>query len=279
MNLRLLDRSDLATVMAFKDLAGWNQTLLDWERFLKLNPTGCFAGEIGGTVIGVVTTIMYKDGIGCIGTLLVAPLHRRQGIGTSLFKAAVEHLEERGADTLQLIAPPSGKGMFEKLGFVAEYDIERWVLHREATPSPGLVRAALPDFEKILGADQEVFGTDRGELLQSLHADAPDFTLASLLEGEVIGYALGRGGSSADQLGPWVAWDQPTARELLDEFLKRSGRDTLIVDCPKSNEMARELLLANGFRISRPLLHMVRGPKSNLGRPELFCGILGPDFA
>ena len=265
--------------MAFKDLAGWNQTLLDWERFLKLNPAGCFACEIGGAVIGIVTTIMYADGVGCVGTLLVAPLHRRQGIGTSLFKTAVEHLEQRGADTLQLITPPLGKAMCERQGFVADYEIERWVLHREAAPSPDQVRAALPDFDKILSADREVFGTDRGELLHSLHADAPDFTLATELEGEVIGYALGRGGSSADQLGPWVAWDQPTARELLDEFLKRSGRDTIIVDCPRSNEMARELLLSKGFRISRPILRMVRGPKTHLSRPELFCGILGPEFA
>ncbi|MBI4167297.1 MAG: GNAT family N-acetyltransferase [Acidobacteria bacterium] len=279
MNLRLLNRSDLPTVMAFKDLVGWNQSLLDWERFLKLNPAGCFACEIGGAVIGIVTTLMYSDGIGCIGTLLVAPSYRRQGIGVSLFKNAVEHLEARGADTLRLITPPLGKSMFEKLGFVAEYEIERWVLHRETVPSPGPIRAPLPDFEKILNADREVFGADRSELLRSLHADAPDFTLATELEGEVIGYALGRGGSSADQLGPWVAWDQPTARELLDEFLRRSGRDTLFVDCPRSNEMARELLLSKGFRISRPLLCMTRGSKAHFGHPELFCSILGPEFA
>lgn len=265
--------------MTFQDLAGWNQSLLDWERFLKLNPTGCFTCEVSGAVVGIVTTITYSAGVGCIGTLFVAPSHRHRGIGSNLFKKATEYLEARGAITQRLITPHLGKTMFERHGFVADYEIDRWVLHRGAGSSLGTVRAAIPDLEKILGADREVFGADRSELLRSLHADAPDFTLASELEGEVIGYALGRGGSLADHLGPWTAWDQPTARELLEVFLGRSGRDTLIVDCPKGNDMARELLLAKGFRISKPMIHMVRGSTTHHGRPELACGILGPEFA
>lgn len=279
MDLRLLNRSDLAAVTAFRDMAGWNQSLQDWERFLKLNPPGCFACEIGGTVVGVVTTVVYGGGAGCIGVLFVSPLHRRQGFGKTLFQSALDHLAGRGVEDVRLITPASGKAMFEKFGFVADFEIDRYVLHREAPPSPVWGRTSLPDIDKILRADREVFGTERDELLHSLHADAPDFTLASELEGEVIGYALGRGGSSADQMGPWVAWDAPTARELLEEFLKRSGRDTIVVDCPRGNEMARDLLLSKGFRISKPAIRMVRGSNPQPGHPELFCGILSPDFA
>jgi len=278
MELRLLNRSDVETVMAYKDVAGWNQSLADWERFIRLNPAGCFATELNGKVVGVTTTFVYKGGTGCVGILAVDPGYRRQGIGTSLLKSAVAHLEGRGVDTVHAYTPPISKSVFERLGFSTGSEIERWVLYRKEA-APVLARTALPDLEKILAADREVFGADRGELLRSLHADAPDFTLATELEGEVIGYALGRGGSRADHLGPWVAWDPPTARELLSEFLRRSGRDTVIVDCPKANEMARELLLSQGFLISRPMIRMVRGGETHPGRPELLCGILGPEFA
>ncbi len=265
--------------MAFNEMAGWNLSLRDWERFLNLNPTGCLVCEIGGTVVGVVTTVVYKGGYGSFGSLFVAPLHRRQGIGAKLFQAGLDHLESCGSKTVRLASPLIDKAMFEKFGFATDLEIERYVLHREAPPSPRWGRTSVPDIEKIIRADHDVFGVDRSALLYSLHADAPDFTLASELEGEVIGYCQGRGGSTADQLGPWVAWDPPTARELLEEFLQRSGRDTIIVDCPKGNEMARELLLARGFRISRPTIRMVRGPQFPCGHPELFCGILSPDFA
>ena len=273
-----MNRSDLATVMAFKDLAEWNQSLLDWERVLRLNPAGCFACEADGAVAGIATAITYSDKVGCVGTLFVAPTYRHRGIGTQLLGAAVKHLEDHDAQTLRIITPPSAKGIFERMGFVGDLEIERWVLHRQAAPSPGLVRRPLPDFEKILVADREVFGTDRSEVIRCLHADAPDFTLSAELEGEVIGYALGRGGLTADCLGPWVAWDQPTARELLEEFLARSGRDTILVGCPKSNDMARDLLLSKGFRIAKPMIQMVRGPNTHQGRPELICGVLGQEF-
>jgi GNAT superfamily N-acetyltransferase len=279
MDLRPLNRSDLPTVMAFNEMAGWNLSILDWQVILDLNPAGCFAFEIGSTVVGVVTTAVYEPGYGTFGALFVAPLHRRRGIGTLLFRAALRHLEEAGARTIRLFSPPLEKPLFEKFGFVAELEIDRYVLHRESPPGPSWAKTALPDFDKILSADREFYGLDRSALLHSLHLNAPDFTLASELEGEVIGYALGRGGSNADQLGPWMAWDPPTARELLEEFLRRSGRDTIVVDCPRQNEMARDLLLAAGFRIGRPVIRMVRGPNPPEGHPELFCGVLGPDFA
>ena len=278
MNLRLLNRSDIAAGMVLKDFAGWNQTLADWERFLRASPTGCFAAEVDGKVVGTSTTIVYEGRFAWIGMVLVDPEYRSRGIGTRLLERAVEHLDELRVPTIKLDATPQGKPIYEKMGFVTEYEIERWVLHREAVALSALARAGIPDIEKIIEEDGAVFGADRGELLRSLHADAPDFTLASELEGEVIGYALGRGGSRADHLGPWMAWDQPTGRELLDAFLQRSARDTVFVDCLKNNEMARELLLSRGFLISRPLTRMVRGPNTHPGHPELLCAILGPEF-
>jgi len=278
MNLRLLTRSDIPAGMVLKDYAGWNQTPADWERFLRASPTGCFAVEMDGKVVGTSTTITYGGRVAWIGMVLVDPAYRGRGIGTRLLERAVEHLEETGVATIKLDATPQGRSIYEKMGFVPEYEIERWVLYRAAATVPAPAQAPLPDIEKIIEADLEAFGADRSELLRSLHADAPDFTLAVELEGEVIGYALGRGGSRADHLGPWMAWDRPTGRELLDEFLRRSARDTVFVDCLKNNEMARELLSSRGFLISRPFTRMVRGPNTYPGHPELLCAILGPEF-
>jgi GNAT superfamily N-acetyltransferase len=278
MTLRFLDHSDITAGMALKDFAGWNQTAADWERFLRASPVGCFAAEIHGKVVGTSATIVYEDRFAWVGMVLVDPEYRKRGIGTRLLERAVEHLDKLGIPTIKLDATPQGKPIYEKMGFVPEYEIERWVLHREAVPLPSVARAGVPDIERIIEHDREIFGADRGELLRSLHLDAPDFTLASELEGEIIGYALGRGGSHADHLGPWMAWDEPTGRDLLDEFLQRSARDTVFVDCLKNNEMARQLLLSRGFLISRLLTRMVRGPNTYPGRPELLCAILGPEF-
>lgn len=278
MKIRLLTQSDIPAGMRLKHLASWNQTPADWQRFLRASPAGCFAAEVEGNVVGTSATIVYEGRVAWIGMVLVDPAFRGRGIGTRLLEVAIEHLDGIGVATQKLDATPQGKPIYEKLGFVTEYELDRWVLRREPAMAPALSSNAVPDLDKIIETDREVFGADRSELLRSLHADAPDFTLTIELESGLIGYALGRGGSRADHLGPWMAWDEPTARELLDEFLRRAGRDTVFVDCPKSNAMVRDLLLSRRFLISRPLTRMYRGPNGSPGQPELVCAILGPEF-
>ena len=39
---------DIPEAMRLKDLAGWNQTAADWERFLSAGPEGCFVAEREG---------------------------------------------------------------------------------------------------------------------------------------------------------------------------------------------------------------------------------------
>ncbi|MGA2631729.1 MAG: GNAT family N-acetyltransferase [Terriglobia bacterium] len=278
MKIRLLTQSDIPAGMRLKDLAGWNQTPADWERFLRASPAGCFAAEVDGSLVGTSATIVYEDRFAWIGMVLVDPAFRRRGIGPRLLEVAIRHLDVIGVPTQKLDATPQGKPIYEKLGFVTEYELERWVLRREPAVTPALSPSGVPDLDKIIETDREVFGADRGDLLRSLHANAPDFTLAIELESGILGYALGRGGSRADHLGPWMAWDEPTARELLDEFLRRAGRDTVFVDCPKTNTMVRDLLISRRFVISRPLTRMCRGPNGHPGQPELVCAILGPEF-
>jgi GNAT superfamily N-acetyltransferase len=278
IQFRLMTTAEIPEGMRLKDLAGWNQIPADWERFLRASPEGCFFVEERGQVVGTATTMVYGGSVAWIGMVLVDPDHRSRGIGTALLEKAIEHLEACHVPTIKLDATPQGKPIYEKLGFVPEYEIERWVLHRPPAAQVELKPSPLPDIDRIVELDLEVFGADRGDLLRSLHLDAPDFTLAVDLHGEIVGYALGRGGSRADHLGPWMAWDEPTAWELLDEFLRRSARDTVFVDCLKDNAVAQALLRSRNFQVSRPLTRMYRGPNSNPGRPELLCAIMGPEF-
>jgi GNAT superfamily N-acetyltransferase len=292
MNLRTMTMADIPSGMRLKNLAGWNQTPTDWERFLRASPDGCFVMEEDGQVIGTATTIAYDGRFAWIGMVLVDPDFRGRGIGTRLLEKAIEYLDARGIPTIKLDATPQGRPIYEKLGFVAEYEIERCVLRRPCLGQMALRQGTRPKAEMTLGdrisdrllesvfkLDAEVFGGDRSGLLRSLHADAPAFTLTTPTSvGDVTGYALGRCGSHADHLGPWVARDKRTVRQLLLEFLGRSQREALFVDLVKPNAHADALLRSQGFGFSRPLTRMYRGPNAHPGRPEFVCGILGPEF-
>jgi GNAT superfamily N-acetyltransferase len=279
LKIRTLTAADIPAGMRLKDLDGWNQTAEDWRRFLQSNPEGCFVAEWSGQLVGTVTTIVYERRFAWIGMVLVDPEHRGKGIGTALLRSAIDYLDGRAIPCLKLDATPQGRPIYERLGFRAEYEIERWVLERDnSAPVKELAVGDTVELESVLEVDREVFGADRSALLRSLAMAAPESVMVSRNAGVVTGYALGRRGSRADHLGPWVASNAAAAREILERFLGRSSRKTVFVDVVKDNRWAPELVSEKGFRFSRPLTRMYRGQNQSPGRVDRLCAILGPEF-
>ena len=278
-----MSEQDIPAGMRLKDIAGWNQTANDWKCFLKASPAGCFVAEVDGTVRGTAATISYEHKFAWVGMVLVDPEFRGQGIGTRLLEKTIAHLDESKIPAIKLDATPQGRPIYEKLGFTPEYEIARLILKRPPKISDALavsesVSVDSNQLQAIVAADKEIFGASRSDLLCSLHQNAPDLTVAEWRSGNLQGYAFGRHGSIADQLGPWMAMDSQAAGRLLKGFLRRCSGETLVVDCLQANQMAGELLLAEGFSYSRPLTRMYRGKNQFPGKTSDLCAILGPEF-
>jgi Acetyltransferase (GNAT) domain len=143
----------------------------------------------------------------------------------------IEHLDAGKISTIKLDATPLAKPLYEKLGFVSEYEIERWILRTSSASStrthgsgpPGLLS---PDsLDSIFELERNIFGADRSSLLESLHQEVPAFTFVIRNANIVEGYGFGRRGCYADHLGPWMATDAQVALQLLEAFLASCGRD------------------------------------------------------
>jgi GNAT superfamily N-acetyltransferase len=284
MRVRVMTEDDIPAGMRLKEMAGWNQTSEDWRRFLEASPRGCFVAEVDGKVCGTATTIVYENRFAWIGMVLVDPQYRSRGFGTQLLQRAIQHLDELKIPTIKLDATPQGKPIYEKLGFVPEYDLERWVLRRTAADSAVRAKqfpakAVSPTLlESILEQDAKIFGADRSFLLKDLHDRKPQFSIGIVGSGLLEGHAFGRRGSFADHLGPWVAANTESARRILEMFLARSGRDMVIVDRVKSTALTETLLRSARFVYARPLTRMVRGPNKYPGCVDRVCAVLGPEF-
>lgn len=274
--LRTMTLEDIPVAMRLKDAAGWNQTAADWARFISASPEGCFVVECHGNVIGTSATIAYEGRFSWIGMLIVDELYRGQGIGTALLGRAIQFLDSQKIPTIKLDATPQGKPLYEKLGFISEYSIERWMLSSAAKEK---ATENMPvSIEDVLRIDRNLFGANRSGLLRSLAQEAPHLTLVDQQEGEITGYSFGRLGSRADHMGPWVARDEGAAERLLNSFLLRSSRELIFVDCLRLNPWAVPLVKARGFEFSRPLTRMFRGANEYPGQVELLCASLGPEF-
>jgi ribosomal protein S18 acetylase RimI-like enzyme len=276
VHFRVMERHDIPAGMRLKEIAGWNQTREDWFRFLRASPEGCFVAETCDDVVGSAASIVYEGRFAWIGMILVDPKFRGRGIGTTLLVKTLDHLNAKHVPCAKLDATPQGKPLYQKLGFETEYEIERWMLARHGeTPS---VPPRLPSINEVLEFDRRVFGADRSSLLVSFAEQAPQFVLIERRDSSVDGYCFGRKGSTADQLGPWVARDPTSARKLLGDFLNRSSRELVFVDLVKANRWAESLLAERGFRFSRALTRMYKGQNLNPGQPGLLCAIAGPEF-
>src|SRR4029077_2999055 len=279
MHIRVMTEQDIPAGLRLNTLSGWNQTSADWERFLARSPQGCFVMEDGRKVVGTAATICYENRFAWIGMVLVDPEYRKQGIGTQLLNKTIEHLDQANISTIKLDATPLARPLYAKLGFADEFEIERWIRRRppgttSTIPVPPHSRLTEDQEEEIFTLDREFFGADRSFLLRSLSDEAPELAITVWKHARPQSFAWGRHGLFADHLGPCIGTNRASVEKLLREFLTRSSRDTLIVDCIKSSAGAVESLAAFGFVLSRPFTRMVRGRNAYPGRPDCLWAIL-----
>jgi len=167
-----MTRQDLAFADSVRALAGWNQTLDDWERFLAMEPQGCFLAEWNGAPAGTATTTIYGPDLAWIGMVLVHPDHRRRGLGRALLERCLKYLGERGVRCLKLDATPLGKRMYDGLGFKEEWTLTRWECARVHSPATALDSAirswADADLPQIDRLDAAAFGVPRERIVRAL---------------------------------------------------------------------------------------------------------------
>jgi GNAT superfamily N-acetyltransferase len=259
MLLRQMEPADIPLGMQLKNQAGWNQTRADWERFLDLEPEGCFVAEWDGQPVGTTTTCVFGS-VGWIAMVLVRERARHRGIGTRLVERASAYLDGRGVKTVRLDATPLGKPVYAKMGFVVEHELVRLQGVASATAT---ARAVVPVTEQHVAGltqlDRVATGTDRRAMLNRLLAERPPAACTQDDNGQLVGFALLRAGSRATQLGPAAAIHAEAGRAVCDWAVNACSGDSFFVDIPLSNRDAMAWAHDKGLHEQRRLTRMFRG--------------------
>jgi GNAT superfamily N-acetyltransferase len=271
-----MSAADIPLGMRLKDQTGWNQTPADWARFLDLEPEGCFVAEWDGAPAGTVTTCIFGT-VAWVAMVLVETSLRGRGIGKALMVHALAFLDERGIPSVRLDATPLGRPLYERLGFVAEYSLDRL----DGSPSPcesaGVVALAKEkELAWVVQLDEAVTGTPRGKLLRRLFSEFPQEVQVVTRSGRNEGYLMDRPGTQARFVGPCIAAPE-AGRLLLTAALNRWAGQRVYVDIPKDNVESQRLVQARGLRVQRTLLRMGRGPLVSESIPALWASS-GPEM-
>ncbi|MBD3268204.1 GNAT family N-acetyltransferase [bacterium] len=277
--LRQMQKDDLPKCQDLKAQTGWNQLLADWQRFWNLNPIGCFVVTDTDRIIGTVCTVAYEN-FGWVAMVIVDNEYRRQGIGTQLLMAGIEHLENRGL-CVKLDATPEGKMLYDTLGFVDEYKAARyeWEGTLPQFPHPTICEplntASLGELNDF---DQSIFGNSRQDVLKSYLDRYPKSSFCLRDETGLCGYIMAREGYKAFHIGPWVATSPTAALNLLQTCMLERQPERIFIDIIEPNPHALNMLSNLGFTLQRPFIRMFRGQNADPGKPELVYSMSGPEL-
>ena len=260
VRIRTMTTDDLALGLRLSRQAGWNQTEADWLRLLYFEPEGCFVAELDGSAVGTTTTCVLGQ-VAWIAMVLVDENHRRRGIGTHLLREALDHLDSRQVPTIRLDATELGRPVYEKLGFIPEYDLARYHGIAPSCPAPLTVAEATSDaYPDIIEFDKVITGTNRQKMLIRLFEEFPQGLRTLPRHGKIEGYVTMRPGASAVQIGPCVATND-AGSILLCDALDRCAGEHVFIDIPLDNTGAVKIAESSGLGIQRRFTRMYRGKK------------------
>jgi GNAT superfamily N-acetyltransferase len=258
IRIRAMTLQDLPLGMRLKEQAGWNQTEADWRRLLTLEPAGCFVAELDGNCVGTTCTCTFGP-VAWVAMVLVDASVRGQGIGTAMMRHALAHLDGCGVRTVHLDATPQGRPIYEKLGFVPQFELARYGGVLPTYAGTGNVRRALQhDFDELAAFDREVTRTDRGKLLLRLFTEHPDDLRMVKMAGRCMGFLTARPGAKARQIGPCIA-ASGVGPILFEHAWCRYAGQAVFLDIPTTNTKAIQLAEPRGLTVQRHLLRMCRG--------------------
>lgn len=246
--------------MALKRQAGWNQTPQDWQRFIALAPNGCFVANEDGRDIATVTTTTFGT-IAWIAMVLVDESMRGRGVGKAVLNHAIAHLESQSVQSIRLDATPMGRPLYEKLGFVAQFDLARYA-GKPSLDAPTTTVEQTDDRDAILALDRTATATPREALIASLIHEHPDQLRIAKRNGALRGYITARPGENATQIGPCIA-DALTGESLLTDALHRHCDKPVYIDVPVDHASAVRIVEAADLTQQRILTRMTRGKAVN----------------
>lgn len=276
--IRTMTLDDVQAGLRLCRAARWNQTERDWQHFLAEAPDGALVAEENGIVIGTVATLPY-GAFSWISMVLVDPAARGKGIGSTLLERGLALIPD--AVVARLDATPLGEPIYRKLGFTAEYGLQRWFLdggRARGRPLSGARPLDASDWPALLDMDVRTFGASRARLLRRLASDAPEYAWVLGSDRGLRGYLFGRHGHVREHLGPLVARDREAASALVESGLAVVADRAVFIDVPEDQQAFRAFLIAAGFAVERPFLRMCRGRLATPGDPSAIFAIAGPEF-
>ncbi|ATA18547.1 GNAT family N-acetyltransferase [Gibbsiella quercinecans] len=259
MQIVPMNESHLDAAFALTQRLQWPHRREDWQQALRLGE-GLAAVE-AGRLLGTALCWRWGSEYATLGLVIVADEAQGQGFGKQLMLAALDKLP---GSNVRLHATEAGRGLYEKLGFVATGWVEQ---HQNRalgavdpiSPAAGqrLRTAAPADIAQLVALDRQAHGQHRPELFACLMHSAERILLLEETTG-IEGFACLRRFGHGYVIGPVIARDLAVARVLVSQLLSGLNGQFVRIDTDADNGLGDWLSGLGMATVDAPTI-MVKG--------------------
>lgn len=259
IEINVLNPSHLEAALALTQRLQWPHRRADWQQALQLGEG--LVAEQHGTLLGTLLYWRWGHDYASLGLVIVADHAQGNGIGKRLMQSALTRLE---GHSVRLHATEAGKGLYEKLGFVATGTIEQHQCRSlgEVSPLPPpagqrLRPARHDDAAALTALDGQAHGYHRPRLTAVLLEQA-ERVLVLEEHGAVSGFACLRRFGHGYVVGPIVCCDLPRAQLLVSTLLSGLSGQFVRIDTDAESGLGTWLNALGVPQVDAPTT-MIRG--------------------
>ena len=245
VDLKKLNKSDLATLIKWASNEGWNPGVNDAEVFWNTDPNGFYGFYYDNELIAGGAIISYNKEFGFMGLFIVHKDYRNKGIGRKLWHLRKNYLINKlntnasiGMDGVLAMQPFYNKG-----GFNIAFRDERYEFtSKEYSFSNHISTIDIEDFDEIIKYDVSFFGCQRTLFLKYWLFMTESKAIKYKKDDKIIGYAVIRKAETGYKIGPLFANNTQIAEELFKSCLTIAPNNSVFLDIPTTNQNAVDLV-------------------------------------
>ena len=245
IDLKKLNKSDLATLIKWASNEGWNPGVNDAEVFWNTDPNGFYGFYYDNELIAGGAIISYNKEFGFMGLFIVHKDYRNKGIGRKLWHLRKNYLINKlntnasiGMDGVLAMQPFYNKG-----GFNIAFRDERYEFtSKEYSFSNHISTIDIEDFDEIIKYDVSFFGCQRTLFLKYWLFMTESKAIKYKKDDKIIGYAVIRKAETGYKIGPLFANNTQIAEELFKSCLTIAPNNSVFLDIPTTNQNAVDLV-------------------------------------
>lgn len=258
ISYRTMTETDIETAYELSQAVKWPHRIEDWKMMHNLG-TG-FVADLDGQTIGTILCWDHGENYSSLGLVIVAPDKQGHGIGRKLMNQMLEEIGDH--KNILLFATPSGKPLYESLGFSASGNVyqHQAIIENataiEASATEGLRKITQDDYASIAKLAETACGLARTTTLNEILKSASGIVVKT--QDEITGFALIRKFGRGYAIGPVIATSQEKAKTLIQSLVNTHMNEFVRIDIPQSSELSA-WLVEIGLPQVDTVVEMVRG--------------------